>query len=636
MVTFPTLIMQVGEHWRLRTEIYQVTSVHPDRVQLRSLSRTGHILIHHKDQLHQAQRKGNLVKVQEAPFPDGSQRIISGLDEATAYELEKRLFYVRNIEKELCGQLPRLLTEALIKRLSIEIHDSSPPCYTTLYEWSRSYRLAGGNPIALIPARRRTRRLRVLRQPAAIQELIDYWAENLFQQDTPVTITELTDVIISSIEDLNDRRPITDQLHVPGKTTLWRIIREMDAYEVQLHQKGKRRALKNQHWSQKTICPYRLLERVEGDTQVMDVFVRSESGDILGRPYLTILLDVRSRCIIGYDISLNPPCMEKTLRALKKSLISGGPYGGLAQYYILDNGNEFAGKKISEVMDLLGAHIIFCEPYTPNQKPHVERWFKTLNVQFSHHLSGTTFSNPGERGDYNPAEHTIYTLDEIIERFEDFLQVYHNNFHRSLNDSPHNTWMQNLDRFSPPRLFDVSDIRRMMMSKRYSATVGDSIGFEKLRWTAPGIPSLAQRSVKRRKLCIYYDISDLGNVSVCHPDWPDDLISAQAVDVQYQSNLTLEMHHLIQQEIKQQAANFDFTTARQARVQLILKLQADKSKRGRRREARLAENRSLSQPAPTATLPSKSPGSQSNSSTEVTLTDSNPPELATTIQVRHE
>lgn len=636
MVIFPTLTMQVGEHWRLRTEIYQVTSVQPERVQLRSLSRTGHILIHHMDQLNQAYRKGNLVKMQEAPFPDGSQRIVSALDEATAYELEKRLFYVRNAEKELGGQLPRVLTEALIKRLSIEIHDSSPPCYTTLYEWSRSYRLAGGNPISLIPVRRRTRRLRVLRQPAAIQELIEYWTEELFQQDTPVTITELTDVIICSIEDLNDRRPITDQLHIPGKTTLWRIVREMDAYEVQLHQKGKRRALKNQHWSKKTSCPYRLLERVEGDTQVMDVFVRSKNGDILGRPYLTILLDVRSRCVVGYDISLNPPCIEKTLRALKKSLISGGLYGGLAQYYLLDNGNEFAGKKLCEVMELLGAHIIFCEPYTPNQKPHVERWFKTLNTQFSHHLSGTTFSNPGERGDYNPAENTIYTLDEISERFEEFLQIYHNNFHRSLNDSPHNTWMQNLDRFSPPRLFDVRDIRRMMLSKRYSATIGDTIGFEKLRWTASGIPSLVQRSVKRKKLCIYYDISDLGSVTVCHPDWPDDLITAKAVDVQYQTNLTLEMHHLIQQEIKQKAANFDFTTARQARVQLILKLQADKSKKGRRREARLAENRSLPPSAPVAKIPPQSASTQPITSTEVTLTDSNPPELSTTVQVRHE
>ncbi|WP_248764623.1 hypothetical protein [Pseudomonas protegens] len=636
MGTFQTLTILVGEHWRLRTETYQVTAVEPERAQLRSLSRPNHILIHHIDQLYQAYRRGNLVKVQEAPFIDGSKRIISALDDPVKNELNRRLFYVRAGETELGGQLPRQLTEALIARVKVEISDPSPPCYTTLYEWTRSYRLAGGNPIALIPARRRIRQLRVTRQLPVIQELIDYWIQELYFQDTPSTATELIDVIISSIEDLNERRAITDQLHVPSKTTLWRIIQEIDPYEKDLYQKGKRLALKNQHWNQKTSSPFRLLERIEGDTQEMDVFVRGAGGDILGRPFLTLFLDIKSRCVNAYDISLNPPCIEKTLRALKNGLVSGTPYVGLGQYYVLDNGNEFAGKKLSEVMDLMGAHIIFCEPYSPNQKPHVERWFKTLNTQFSHHLSGTTFSNPDDRGDYNPADHTIYTLEELILRFEEFLQVYHNNFHRSLNDSPHNTWINNLDRFSPPRLFDASDVRRLMLSKRYAATTGDTIGFEKLRWTAPGIRRLVQRSVKRVKLCIFYDISDLGSVTVCHPSWPDELITAKAMDMDYQSNLTLEMHHLVQQELRQSSAKFDFKTARRARVKLILKLHVDKSKRGRKRQARLEENRSTYLPAPSASTAAKPTATTPPIYPEVTLIDSNPLGFATTVQVRHE
>ncbi len=636
MGTFQTLTILVGEHWRLRTEIYQVTAVEPERAQLRSLTRPNHILIHHIDQLYQAYRRGNLVKVQEAPFIDGSKRIISALDDPVKNELNRRLFYVRAGETELGGQLPRQLTEDLIARVKVEISDPSPPCYTTLYEWTRSYRLAGGNPIALIPARRRTRQLRVTRQLPVIQELIDYWIQELYFQNTPSTATELIDVIISSIEDLNERRAITDQLHIPSKTTLWRIIQEIDPYEKDLYQKGKRIALKNQHWSQKTTSPSRLLERIEGDTQEMDVFVQGADGDILGRPFLTLFLDIKSRCVNAFDISLNPPCIEKTLRALKNGLMAGTPYAGLGQYYILDNGNEFAGKKLSEVMNLLGAHIIFCEPYSPNQKPHVERWFKTLNTQFSHHLSGTTFSNPEDRGDYNSADHAIYTLEELILRFEEFLQLYHNNFHRSLNDSPHNTWTKNLDRFSPPRLYDASDVGRLMLSKRYAATTGDTIGFEKLRWTAPGIRRLAQRSVKRVKLCIFYDISDLGSVTVCHPSWPDELITAKAMDMDYQSNLTLEMHHLIQQELRQSSTTFDFRTARRARVKLILKLHADKSTRGRKRQARLEENRSTCLPAP-----SDRTGAQPTATTppiypEVTLIDSNPLEFATTVQVRHE
>src|SRR3990167_9725796 len=89
MGTSQTLTILVGEHWRLRTETYQVTAVEPERAQLRSLSRPNHILIHHIDQLYQAYRRGNLVKVQEAPFIDGAKRIISALDDSTKNELNR-------------------------------------------------------------------------------------------------------------------------------------------------------------------------------------------------------------------------------------------------------------------------------------------------------------------------------------------------------------------------------------------------------------------------------------------------------------------------------------------------------------------------------------------------------------------
>ncbi|WP_199884943.1 DDE-type integrase/transposase/recombinase [Pseudomonas bohemica] len=637
MATSTQFEILVGEHWRLRTETYQVTSVEPERIQLRSLSRPNHILIHHLHRLYQSYRKGNLVKVQEAPFEDGSQRIISALDDVVKRETERRLGYVRGAEVELGGRLPRKATEEFIKHLANRDADPNPPCYTTLYEWSKSYRLAGGNPISLIPVRRRTRKLRITRQLAVVQEQIDYWVTELYFQDTPVTVTELTDVIISSLEDLNERRPINEQVRIPSKTTLWRIIQEIDFYEKELHQKGKRLALIHQHWSRASSLVHRVLERIEGDTQKMDVIVHGRGGEVLGRPYLTLFLDIKSRCVNAFDISLNPPCIEKTLRALKNGLMAGTPYAGLGQCYVLDNGNEFAGKKLAEVMNLLGAHIIFCEPYTPNQKPHVERWFKTLNLQFSHHLSGTTFSNPDDRGDYDPAEHTVYTLDELKLRFEEFLEVYHHNFHRSLNDSPHNTWLSSLDRFSPPRLLDAKDVQRLMLSKRYAATNGDTIGFEKLRWTAPGIRRLAQRSVKRQKLCIFYDISDLEKVTVCHPSWPDELITAEAVDMSYQANLTLEMHHLVQQELRLSSAKFDFKTARRARVKLVLALHSDKSKRGRQRQARLEENGSTSQPAP---LPqpiqmAKLDRPPTPNFPEITLVDSVPIDSATTVEVRN-
>ena len=270
-------------------------------------------------------------------------------------------------------------------------------------------------------------------QFTASEELIVFWIKNLSSQNRRITVTELVDAITPTIEALNNRCAIREQLHVPSKTTLWRSIKETDRYETDLHQKGNCLLLKNQQRRQNNSPLFRPLERMEVDTQKMDAVVRSAHGDILGRPFLTLFFDIKSRCVNGYDVSLTPPCIEKTLRGLSNGLASASPNAGTGQYHILENSNKFAGKKSSKGMDLLGAHIIFCEPYSPNQKPHVERWFKTLHTQFSH-LSGTKASHPEDSRYHKPAYRTTYTLEELILRFEDCFKLCQNNIHnRQLN-----------------------------------------------------------------------------------------------------------------------------------------------------------------------------------------------------------
>ncbi|WP_137806984.1 DDE-type integrase/transposase/recombinase [Pseudomonas sp. G(2018)] len=631
-IAIENFTLKVGEQWKFHTEIYLVIAVDSDRAQLRSTVRRNHIAIHTLERLRQAFRHGNLSKVQEAPLDQKAGRIIEAMTDEQRAVFERSLFYTRRAETEYGGSLPRKQTVALIKRLGAQISDPSPPCYTTVYEWVKAYRHAGGNPIALVKGTRsKQRRLDI--QPHVVRDAIDYWVRELYLTDLPSSITEVTDAITCSLEDINSKRPTIDQLHVPSSITIYRIIKEYDKYEKDLLQKGQRHALKKQKWSRKTEQPERLLERIECDTQVMDLFVVDENGKVIGRPYLTVLLEVRSRYIIGYDISLNPPCIEKTLRALKRSLRSDRDHTGLGQTYIMDNGSEFAVSKLGYIMHLLGSEIVYCEPYAPDQKPHVERWFKTQNIQFVHHLSGTTFSNPEERGDYPSEKKAVYKIEELNTQFEKFLAIYHHAFHRSLNDSPHNTWEKNLDPFSPPKRMEKSDIKRLLWSKTTALPTNGMITFDKLRWSGPAISALSTRGGKKVRLTVFYDISDLGTVSVCHPNWPDDLLPVEAYDENYQRNLTLEMHHLVQQKLRKEGKKFDFIQARKARINYILELRKAKGKTAHKRIARLNENGSLHStdqpyPAKKTAVPPLLP--------EVTLTEAIPPTFVSTVKVRHE
>lgn len=633
-VTIEEFSLTVGELWKYRTEVYLVVAVEPDKAQLRSISRRTHILIKTMDRLRQAFNRGNLTRTQEAPLKQRTDRIVADLPDRQQALLRLRLLYVRTAEAEFGGSLPREQTKALIERVSVEQADVSPPGYTTLYEWSRRYRRAGGNPLVLAGPPLRKQCPRVLRQPSVVQDMIDHWVKTLYLIAPPFSITDVRDAITCSLEDLNLKRPITHQLHIPSATTLYRIIREYDIYEKDLYQIGHSKALKKQKWSRNIPLPIHLLEKVEADTQQFDVFVVDGRGNILGRPYLTVLLAILPRVIIGYDLSLNPPCIEKTLRALKYSLRSDKDHNGLAQTFIMDNGSEFAGAKLADIMQILGSTIVFCEPYAPDQKPHVERWFKTLNTQFSHHLKGTTFSNPEHRGDYPSEDEAMFTIGELRIELDKYLHTYHNQFHRSLNTSPFEMWNQLVGRSSPPKRFSGEDIERMFRSKTSAMPHNGRIEFLQLQYSGPGVASLATRPGKRVKLNVFYDISDLGQVWISHPDRPDELLPAQAVDVDYQEGLTLEMHRLVQKELRKEQKKFNFKAARQARVNLIINLRKGKGKSALKRSARLEESGSMNLP-PVRNLPAMKPNSPA-SLPDIPLTESTLPPMATVVKVHYE
>lgn len=584
----------VGEHWKIHSEIYVVTEVKPDRIQFRSTTRRMHILIRSMDRLWQSFQKGTLRKVQEAPLLVRTLKIVEELSKAEALKYDNRLAYTRGVLAELGGHLPHQATKDFIKQKSNEINDENPPCFTTLYNWVKAYTESGENPLSLMPSAHRASSNLIYRQPLAVQEIIEQCLDSLYFIDEPHSITDVIDAIKCNLEDLNEHRPVGNKVRIMSTSTYYRIIQQVDTYERDLAQLGKHKANALQKWTRKTRQPLRILERIEADTQKLDIIVITKDGEILGRPYLTVLMCVKTRVIIGYDLSINPPCIEKTLRALKHSLRSNRVYNGLGRTYIMDGGSEFAGQKILLVMKVLGASVVFCEPYAPDQKPHVERWFKTLNTRLVHYLKGTTFSNPQDRGDYQSEENAAFTLEELNVKLDEFLTLYHNDFHRELNTSPHATWDKYSDALDAPQLFSDDDLKRLCWSQTMvMPTKGGRIVFQKLQWAGGGVPALATRSGKREKLKVFYDISDLGKVWVCHPKWPDDKIEVPAVDPAYQQNLTLEMHNLVQKRLTKEAKQFDFVSARHARVKFILDLHKTKTKSARLRLAKLEENNSI-------------------------------------------
>lgn len=134
----------------------------------------------------------------------------------------------------------------------------------------------------------------------------------------------------------------------------------------------------------------RINQRWEIDATRADVMCLTEDGS-RRRFALTQVIDVFTRRAMLL-VSDQPRALA-TQALLRRAIIAWG----LCETLKLDNGKEFAARAVLDFCRSLGVALDFSRPFHPEEKPHVERFFKTLNHGFLPLLPGYTGSNIAER-----------------------------------------------------------------------------------------------------------------------------------------------------------------------------------------------------------------------------------------------
>lgn len=188
---------------------------------------------------------------------------------------------------------------------------------------------------------------------------------------------------------------------------------------------------------------------VQIDHTPVDVIVVDKTHRLpIGRPYLTLALDVCTKMVSGFCMSLDPPsassaglCIahavsKKNLWLAKRDIDAEWPIYGKMQKIHMDNAKEFRGNMLKRAC---GQHSIIIEHRPkgmPNYGPHVERSFRTFMSKM-HSLPGTTFSNVNEKLDYDSEGKACMTREELEEWFTVFLvSYYHHKGHKGISDVP--------------------------------------------------------------------------------------------------------------------------------------------------------------------------------------------------------
>ena len=215
----------------------------------------------------------------------------------------------------------------------------------------------------------------------------------------------------------------------PSRSTMWRHILSFASFETFEAKYGKKRAEKQFSASGPGRHASKILEICMMDHTVLDDFVvDSRTRAIIGRPVITILICVYSRCILGYYLGFNPAGLSAVIACLKSvfqqklDCIGSDQFPILQDIYgrpsklILDNGLEFVSRSMLDVSADLGIALEACPVKEPTYKAIIERFFGILNSVGVHSFPGSTLNKQKKLlTEYDSAKNASLTLEQLKE-----------------------------------------------------------------------------------------------------------------------------------------------------------------------------------------------------------------------------
>lgn len=401
---------------------------------------------------------------------------------------------------------------------------------STVYEWIRKFECTGLKS-SLVPGYRDRGGKGKSRLSDVIRAIIDDVRQKAFEKPEPPTLVEMHQNIAGKCRAAG--------IKPPHLNTVRSFLREKIKDERARRSKEGREMRKSKEGS---FPDGRFpLDVVQIDHTMLDVVaVDEETREPVGRPYITLIIDVFSRMVFGVYVSLDPPQIFSVAQALCIGILPKGDFlrsiGVEGEWEIMglpctvhaDNAAEFRSEHLKWFCEEYLIHIAWRPVARPQYGAHIERLIGTLNNAV-HTLPGTTFSNPKMRGDYDSDQHAAMTVKEIEKWIVDYIvNVYHNTVHSSLGMTPREKYMKGIlgDERTPgaglPRV--VADKERLRLSllpyeKRTIQQYG--VNFEGIQYfhdlLRPWINHRDEKTKKRTLFTFRYDPRDISKLFFLDP-----------------------------------------------------------------------------------------------------------------------
>jgi putative transposase len=394
--------------------------------------------------------------------------------------------------------------EAAASRLGLHI--------STIYRLLR--RFAGPQTTEAITGQARGWRRGRTRLPAALDETIDAAIQAFFLTAEAPSVAALHREIT--------RRCRAEDLPVPAKSTVQRRVHKLSRKVAAARRQGRGAA------EAQTMRPGALridrpnalwqIDHSPADVVIVDVETRAP----IGRPWITLVVDVASRAIAGLHISLEAPSVISVGMALRHAILdkadalrergidAAWPAFGLPDGIHSDNGSDFRSDTFRRACANLGIAIEYRPLGAPRYGGHIERLIGTAQREM-HLLPGTTFSNVADRAGYDSDGSAALTLDELESWLWRFVAGdYNARIHSATGLPPLVAWRR--QDFAPRMPTDPEHLAFEFLPGTIRTITRQGVVFHRIHYYEPFLEPLFD--LGDRRLAIRYDPRDLSRIYV--------------------------------------------------------------------------------------------------------------------------
>lgn len=327
------------------------------------------------------------------------------------------------------------------------------------------------------------------------------------------------------------------KLRIPSERTINRVLNSFDLGDVTQAHKGRYARYRKFVPVLRGPRPSRPLERVEIDHTQLDFIIYDEvTGLAMYRPWLTLVLDCYTRCILGFYISFNAPSARSTSKAAYMGLmpktwvreeypdiVNDWPCFGKWETVVTDNGSDFISMDFTDKMHSLCINVQQCPVMMPNFKGMVERVLGRLLRQVCHKMPGTTFPHIDDR-EFYPSEMyaccTMAAARHIVTRW--IVDDYHVSWHYGLKGIPLDKWNAAV-RKDPVRLpACMEDVEGLLSAVKMAGFTREGVKIKGLTYSSrsPAVQRMLGDPGGPDKARVRYDFDDMSKLEI--QDWRED------------------------------------------------------------------------------------------------------------------